>query len=173
MAVVANAGVPMLWVVGPVFLLGLLPIILLEIAVYWWRLRERSSALFLVVPLANIVSTIVGIPLTWLALVGLQIFFDGTGSMGPVASVTLQAPWLLPHEDRLHWMIPTAALVLNIPFFFMSVGVEFATMGWAWERHQRRAVLRVCWLANGISYGVLTAFWLLWLLSSIGTNTSK
>jgi len=41
-----------------------------------------------------------------------------------IYSVTAQAPWLIPYEDKLYWMIPSAMLILLVPTFFMSVLVE-------------------------------------------------
>ena len=39
-------------------------------------------------------------------------------------AATWQAPWLVPYETDLYWMLPVASLVLLIPFFFASYFVE-------------------------------------------------
>jgi hypothetical protein len=117
----ADAGVPMLFLVMPVFGLSLVPIVLIE-AVY---LRQRIGISFRSANVtslaANATSTIVGIPITWLVLVALQLITGGGGAYGlnswsrKVAAVTWQAPWLIPYEHDLYWMIPVAGTVLLVP----------------------------------------------------------
>lgn len=127
----ADAGVPMLFLVMPVFGLSLVPIVLIE-AVYLQRklgISFRSAGVASLA--ANAASTIAGIPFAWLTLVALQLVTGGGGAygldsvLGRVAAVTWQAPWLIPYESDLHWMIPVAGTVLLVPFFFVSWWVEY------------------------------------------------
>ncbi|MBL4797537.1 MAG: hypothetical protein JKY50_08995 [Oleispira sp.] len=127
----ANAGVPMLFLAMPVFLISLIPIIAIE-TLYISKSLELSMGQSLkTVSISNIVSTIIGIPLTWFLLVLVQMVTGGGGAhginsfMGKVLAVTWQAPWLIPYEDDLNWMIPIAGLVLLIPFFFASWWSEY------------------------------------------------
>ena len=107
---------------------------------------------------ANAVSTLVGIPLVWGLLAFIEIIVSKGGqALGidsfwhRVYAVTVQAAWLIPYESELHWMIPVAAIVLLIPFFFASVFLErmvfrrFCTS--SPELARRRS-----WVANGASY---------------------
>jgi hypothetical protein len=152
----ADAGVPMLLFVWPSSWLLLLAIVPIEAAVAvrllkisWKRSLTMSGA-------ANLVSTIVGIPVTWILLVVLEMVSGGGRAYGldtlwkRVYAVTVQSPWLIPYDVGSDWMVPSAAAVLCVPFFFMSVAVEAfcATkftkdkpLAWRWS-----------WMANGITY---------------------
>jgi hypothetical protein len=113
---------------------------------------------------ANAASTLAGIPLVWGLLAAIQVFVVPGGAQGPalnsfwrrVFAVTVQAPWLIPYESELHWMVPLAAIVLLVPFFFASVFLE------------RMVFRRFCagapglarrwsWVANGVTYGLMLA----------------
>jgi hypothetical protein len=130
-AAFANVGVPMIGVtlVGMVFALA--PIIIIEkyVLASWLGLSLWHSTW--VMFSANLVSTLIGIPVTWFLLLLAQIStWDGV-PLGietiskKFLAVTWQAPWLVPYDDDLHWMIPAAALVLLVPFFFASWLVEY------------------------------------------------
>ena len=111
MITLANAGVPMLLVYAPVLAAAFVPIVVIESTLVTWLCDVRVGRAFWTVSVANLVSTVVGVPLTWLALVLIPMLTGGGGAhgVGPQA-VTWQAPWLIPYEEELHWMIPAAGL---------------------------------------------------------------
>jgi hypothetical protein len=160
----ADIGVPMLLVIWPASWVLLLFIIPLEAAVpvhspaasYRKRLRMAAAA--------NIVSTLVGIPLTWGLLVGLQMLAGAGSAEGldtprqKLLAVTLQSPWLIPYESDLDWMIPAAAAVLCIPFFFMSVWCENLVARRFFDRLHWVQVRRWSWQANAASYALILLF---------------
>ncbi len=125
----ANVGLPMLAVIWPLFIVMLVPVIAIESFVFRRKIPEFSlKTVIQRISIANILSTLIGIPLTWGALVLVQLSLGGGGSfphLTPLAqaflSVTLQAAWLLPDEGHLHWMIPLAFLFLMLFFFLTSV----------------------------------------------------
>lgn len=127
----ANAGVPMLFLAMPVFLISLVPIIAIETIYISKGLELTLGQSLKTVSISNVVSTIIGIPFTWFLLVLVQMITGGGGAyginsvMGKVLAVTWQAPWLIPYEEELNWMIPVAGLVLLIPFFFASWWSEY------------------------------------------------
>lgn len=127
----ANAGVPMLFLAMPAFLISLVPIIAIETLYISKGLTLTLGQSLKTVSISNAVSTIIGIPITWFILVLVQMVTGGGGAyginsvMGKVLAVTWQAPWLIPYEDDLNWMIPVAGLVLLIPFFFASWWSEY------------------------------------------------
>ena len=106
----ANAGVPMLFVQMPLLLLALPVVIAIETALCrrWlsvsWKQAWKATAI------ANVVSTLAGFPIMWIALVLLQMLCGGGGfphlpePWFSVYTVTVQAAWLLPIEGRLYWM---------------------------------------------------------------------
>ncbi len=54
-------------------------------------------------------------------------------------------------------MVPAAAAVLCVPFFFMSVMVENLVARRFFEKEDRLAVLRWAWQANVLSYSLVMA----------------
>lgn len=127
----ANAGVPMIFLIMPVFGLAIVPIIIIETLYISKFLQLPKKTAAKTVTISNIVSTIVGIPLTWVVLVLIQMTTGGGSSYGldstldKVLAVTWQAPWLIPYESDLNWMIPIAGLVLLVPFFYASWWSEY------------------------------------------------
>jgi hypothetical protein len=173
----ADTGVPMLALMWPVFWLALLPIIGIEFFVLKRKLHDvTSKRLLLAASLSNIVSTFIGIPLTWGCLVGLQFL----GMSAPyieldrywlkILNATLGAAWLAPYESDLYWMMPTAAIVLLIPFFFVSYWIEAAVTVWIIkDTQQKLAIKKAVWTGNIYSYSLLfllalgyLAYCLLW-----------
>ena len=161
--VLANAGVPMLMVYGPVLLLALIPIILLETAIINRTARLGFGAMFWRIGVANALSTLVGVPLTWIALVVIQLITGGGAAHGAGwHSVIWQAPWLVPHEEDLHWLVPAAGLVLTVPFWLVSVVIESKVLAKLCAGDSLRegvSIKRLCFLANACSYALLGMFW--------------
>lgn len=160
----ANAGVPMLFIVMPVLGMSIIPIIFIETIYLSKKLELTTSIAFMTTTISNFVSTIVGIPITWLLLVIIQMFIGGSGAfgldttLGKVLSVTLQAAWLIPYEADLHWMIPAAGLVLLVPFFFASWWSEYLVSKKILKEHPAQSVKIAVRTANMITYALL-AFW--------------
>ena len=160
MFIIANVGVPMLLVVGPILILGLLPIVLIEAGLYRWRLGIGLGKALRGSLGAHLLSTLVGVPLTWVALVILQIATGGGGAHGVgIQAVTWQAPWLTPYRGHLFWMIPAAGMMLCVPFMVASVIIERNVLYNIWQDVDRANIRITCWLANGTTYGCLIAFW--------------
>ena len=167
----ANAGVPMIFLVMPAFGLSLVPIVLIEAAYLSKQLNLGFRKAIKTTNISNLVSTLVGIPLTWLLLVIIQMLAGGGGgfgldtTLGRVLSVTLQAPWLIPYESDLHWMIPTAGLVLLVPFFFVSWWSEYLVSRRVLKELQQQSVKVAVRNANIVTYALLAlwpvGFWVL------------
>jgi hypothetical protein len=161
----ANAGVPMLAVVYPGMGILLIPVIVLEVVVLRRLLGASLRRTAIMVTVSNLVSTVIGVPLTWGALVGVQALTGGGGAAGPsfdtflgkVLAVTWQAPWMMPYEADMYWMIPVASLVLLVPFFFTSWWIEYQ-LSRLFMRETEKAVLKQAVLvANLVSYALLVA----------------
>ena len=126
----ANAGLPMLFVIWPLSAFAIVPVV----AVESWVLRSMLSidwpTSLIQMTKANLLSTIVGIPVTWVALVAfeagvasLTTNFTASDSYPPLAvgeigNVLLSAPWLGPFTQGGYWKVPLATMVLLVPFFF-------------------------------------------------------
>lgn len=159
--VYADMGLPMIALVIPASWLLFVPVVLAEAVVasrlldkdYWGGVKQSAAA--------NAVSTIVGIPVAWILLVVVQMVTGGGYARGlmtagqRVYAVTVQSPWLIPYEqNEMRWMVPTAGLVLCIPFFFASVVCEYLVMK-KLNPGKEAAVKRWAWSANAISYGII------------------
>ncbi len=151
------------------FMVGaLIPIVLIESWYVSKVLRIRFSSTIGRLAIANIVSTLVGLPLTWVLLFGIQVVTGGLaygtgGYTEKILTVTLQAPWLPPFGPEESWMFHSAALFLLIPFFFATYFIEYVVVrdklateaagddiGAAEQR-----VLRAVRNANLLSYGLI------------------
>ena len=167
----ANAGVPMIFLVMPVLGLSIIPIVIIE-AIYLGKTLELASeSAIKTATISNLVSTLVGVPLTWFLLVLIQMLAGGGGAfgldttLGKVLSVTLQAAWLIPYESDLHWMIPVAGLVLLIPFFFVSWWSEYLVSRKILNNYPAQRVKSEVRNANILTYALLAlwplAYWVL------------
>lgn len=157
----ANMGIPMLAVVWPVMWILLVPIILMEAAVGTKLLHLEFIHALRIAAIANLISTLIGVPVTWLLLMIFELRVGKGGGVygldtlqGRLLSVTLQSPWVLPYEEK--WVIPAASLFLCIPFCMMSVWAEFNSAQWyTHNRLPKQELLIWSWTANGMSYGML------------------
>jgi hypothetical protein len=157
----ANAGVPMIFVTLPGMAIALVPVVFVEAFVLARRLRAEwwpcaNSSL-----MANLASSFLGLPLTWLVLVVMQMLSGGDEAFGldspwhRFLAVTWQAPWLIPYENDLPWMVPSAALVLLIPFFLVSVVMEYHVVRRMLPGTTRNVVRTGVLVANAWSYAGL------------------
>lgn len=175
----ADAGVPMLFLTLPAMLIALVPIIAIEAVVVGRLLGSNAVLRVKSVAIANAVSTVVGLPLAWVALVALQLVSGGGSAYGlttptqKLLAVTWQAPWLIPYESDLYWMLPAASLVLLIPFFFTSYFVEAPIVTRLEPEYLRAHVRTAVFRANLFSYLLLAAFTLIWLLWSVQHGPSN
>ena len=126
-------GIPMIFVTMPAMVILLVPVIVIEglLCRRWLRLTTwqaiKSNAV------SNLASTIIGVPVAWAVMLGLEL-----GTMGldviqewhsPIAKIViilLSAAWLGPPDRKDEvWVVAAATLVLLIPFFFASYWIEY------------------------------------------------
>ena len=181
MPLVADAGVPMLVVTLPAMSLLLIPIVLLEgflckkwLGVTTWE--ALKSNIF-----SNFASTVIGIPMAWAFMLGLEFAtmgivewkFPNQNWNSPIVKMVfflLSSAWIRPPAINQLWLVPAAVLVLLVPFFFASYGIEYLVVrhtlkipdgGPANTAYSRvRIAVRN---ANLVTYGLMflgTAVWL-------------
>ncbi len=174
--IIANAGVPMIFLQMPAMLIALIPIIVVEMLIARRLTKLDWKKISVGVSAANIISTIIGIPLSWGIMLGLELLTTGggvySGPLEMVAAVTLQAAWLIPYENDLFWMVPMAMMVLLIPAFLISVWMERFICLRLWKSIERANVKRAVWVFNAISYGILMVCVFVWLSISIASEKS-
>ncbi len=169
----ADAGVPMLALLWPASWMAFIPVVIIEawiakriLGLMWKPALFRTG-------LANAASTLIGIPLTWGALLLIELGISGGGKAFGIGTlpkklfaVIVQAPWLIPYEENLDWMVPAAAIVLLVPFFFASVFIE----RWAFDRKRQleKPLVRLwSWKANLVTYGIMELLLLCTLIYGI------
>ena len=157
----ADAGLPMLALLWPAFWVLFIPIVIIEAWVARRIIELTWKTSLIRAGLANAASTLIGIPLTWGVLVVFEMILPRGGEAygvdtlsGKLIAITVQAPWLIPYESDLDWMIPAASIVLLIPFFFTSVFIE----RWIFGRKNQIDKAKIkswSWKANLLTYGLL------------------
>ena len=137
----ADAGIPMIALTLPLMLMLLIPVIVIEgiLCKKWLGLTNweaiKSNAV------SNLVSTLVGIPIAWAIMLALQFgtmasvdrrshFWDSNSPLVTVVAFLLHSAWIPPAEGSNAWLIPAAILVLLVPFFFASYGIEYLVMAY-------------------------------------------
>jgi len=127
----ANAGIPMLAFTWPLQWLALLPVVAIEAALVARALGTPYRNLLWPVAKANLVSTLVGIPLAWAAMLALEFLVLGGMNLLPpetansrvlqVLSFPFAVAWL---GDVGAWVVYAAFVVLAIPFCLVSIAIE-------------------------------------------------
>lgn len=171
----ANAGVPMVFLTLPGMVLALVPVVLVEMRVIIKGLGLAPRVAFKVAAWSNVLTTFVGVPLTWAILLVLEGVTGGDRAYGintplkKLLAVTWQAPWLIPYEadHNLYWMVPAAMMWLLVPTFFMSWWLEYLAAARMLPGTDRPRLKSVMFRANLVSYALLELCALGWLLFEI------
>ena len=181
----ADAAVPMLFLTLPAMLGLLIPIIVLEgflckkwLGITTWEAMKSNT-------LSNLASTVIGIPMAWafmlaveFATIGIvQWKFPNQNWNSPIANIVLfllSSAWIGPPAKNQLWLIPAAVLVLLVPFFLASYGIEYLVVrhvvglpdgGPANPAYPRvRIAVRN---ANLITYGLMFVGTAVWLLTQL------
>jgi hypothetical protein len=132
----ADIGVPMIFLTLPMMLALLIPVIAIEgflckkwLGLTTWQAMKSNA-------ISNLVSTLIGVPVAWAIMFGVEMATFGAIQRGnaiqnwqsPIAQVIwlfLGSAWIGPTEGKSAWLIPAATLVLLVPFFFASYGIEY------------------------------------------------
>jgi hypothetical protein len=165
----ADVGVPMIFITLPGMLVALVPITIVETVVLSRRLVLQNRVILKAALMSNAVSTLIGVPIAWAILVALQM---GTGGgraygikslLGKILAVTWQAPWLVPYESDLDWMVPAASVVLLVPFFAASWVIELRVNRRMLPEVDEQALREATRDANLLSYLLLAGVAVGWL----------
>jgi hypothetical protein len=130
--VLADAGIPMIGLQLPAMVALLIPVVLLEAFVVSKQLRIGFVKAICGVFPANLVSTLVGFPIAWGVMLGIEFMLLGAYHVFPSIEGIMDSPVFqlvsLPFFSA--WlgdnpvMVPVAAAVLLIPSFFISIWIE-------------------------------------------------
>jgi hypothetical protein len=159
-----HAGIPMLVVELPLMLCALGPVILLETEVVRRGLSLPYRKAIVGVAKANVLSTLIGVPLAWLIMFVIEL------SAGfPLLSAAMKLDWpvenfvlkYLFHALTAAWIVGSvsgiafATAVLLVPTFFISAFLEGRSCRRSWADLDRVSVNRSAWYANLASYSLL------------------
>jgi len=165
--ILANAGLPMVMVFLPPAWFALVPIIVIESAWGAWRLKLPVGRALAAQSVANCVSTLIGIPVTWLALVLIEfVLLEGAVRVVPESLLSALTPivgaaWLGPGAEEKLWMTALAITVLTAAFYLMSVSIEGFIIARFFRDVPRKLIRSWSFKANAISYALLLALILL------------
>ncbi|MDA2916570.1 hypothetical protein MYX64_07005 [Nitrospinae bacterium AH_259_B05_G02_I21] len=152
---------PMVIMTLPVMLVAFVPNVAIEAYVLWSWIGGSGGYALEVVSVANVVSTLIGIPFTWFVLLPLRAL-PGTSVPGHV--------WYMGHDDRTKgqkpnsWVTPAAGLLLLVGCFFASCAIEYAIAVWMLPGFERQDVNYGVLVGNLASYGIMAGFLLGWLI---------
>jgi len=164
----ANAGIPMLALAWPLQWLSLIPIVLLECAVSQKSLQVPFRQLIWPFGKANIISTLVGIPIAWCIML-IPLFFSGW--LYHIYSLESMPIWLFPLTvawlgGDSAWEVYFAFVVLAVPFCLISIFIEKRVLYWSLPAQDRSVIHAVAVRANVLSYAMLSSLALIFPLSA-------
>ena len=173
----ADMGVPMLAYVWPLSWVLLLPIILTEAVIAWRFLHVPFWTGLKIAGWSNLLSTVVGIPVTWVLLLILEIVvggalgwalnWAGATTLSRVIATVLTAPWLLPQYPERSSEFLIAGLLLCLPLFLMSVWCEGTFARRFLASAERTQAVAWAWRANSVSYVFVVGALVVFLLQSL------
>jgi hypothetical protein len=168
MTILADAGIPMIFIQMPAMVCALIPVILVETIVLSRKLSLGFSAALRGSASANIVSTLVGVPIAWCLMLGIEfsqypvyvlgqkLGWNFNAPLFRIIGFVLSVSWLPPLCAGNRWLIPLAAALLLAPCFFVSVWIESKMCFRTWKHIEWRLLHRAVVAANLISYLCLT-----------------
>jgi hypothetical protein len=162
----ANAGIPMLVLAWPVQILALIPIVLIESLVIAKSMQEGFRSQLWPVAKANLLSTLVGVPLAWLGMLAIEAAAAGLvfGLLpesvadvpaGRYAMYPLMAAWI-GGSTIVEFQV--AFLVLAIPFFLISFFIEYRFLRRDYPESRHVLVRSAIKNGNAITYALLCLF---------------
>jgi hypothetical protein len=173
----ANAGVPMIVLLYPSFIILLLPIIAIEYFIIKSIIAMRKKRILSTTIVSNLASTLIGIPLAWGFLFLIELLSTGgsavkaAGILHLIGSVTLQAAWLMPYEKHLYWMIPTATMINLIPAYFVSKYSEYFIAKKFMKEIDKNQIKKAVFKANNVTYLGLFLLSLAYLIFNLITES--
>lgn len=162
----ADAGIPMIAFSFPIMVVLLVFVVLIEAAYFRMKIKTTWKDSLLSLGKANLLTTLLGFPLTWIALVAVEIplWFLLAKALdrhkhlqellnttpGRALGVVLSAAWLGPTESK--WPVVAAFLVLLVPAYFASAWIEAKIVSTQNSNENGATARTAVWRANLLSY---------------------
>lgn len=174
--ILADVGIPMIFVQWPLMLAAFIPVTLVEVFVIrrWLPLSLRQA--FSGISKANLYSTLAGVPIAWgimfafelaimlpLGLAAAKFHWIWDSPIIGAFSLIAAAAWEIPLREHVYWIIPLAITVLLVPSFFVSVSLERRSCLKSWPSLDPIAIRRGVYVANLWSYALLFVVAFSWI----------
>lgn len=150
----ANVGVPMLMVLWPVAVVAFVPVVAVEAMVARRVIGGGWGAAWKVSLLANLATTIAGVPVTWFVMLLVQFFVSLSG-----AGLELGPEWSWRTSSGRPGGSAWRARGCRCPLFFASVWIERRVGRRVLAGAAAEAIRRWSWWANGWTYAGLVLLW--------------
>ncbi len=177
-------GVPMIFVQWPLMFAALLPVIAVEAWIFRRRLTLPLGRAVKGSTVANLASTIAGVPIAWAVMLavefplmlGISHFAERyhwamSSPLWSVLSMFMSA-WVGP-PIKSYAGIALAAAILLIPTYFLSVWIERRICRRIFKPIETEPVNRAVRVANLWSYGLLLVLALSWYGYQLAWGTEK
>ena len=144
----ANMAIPLLFWSLPLMVVALIPVIAIESYVLWAFLGTSAAYSILVVDSANVVSSIVGVPLSWILVLSLGILPGMTSAIATLMSY--------PNHSLLRITVSICALLFVC--FFLSWFIEGWVAGLFLGEISTEQLDAAVFAGNAVTYSALVAF---------------
>ncbi len=166
----ANVAVPMFFITVPAMAVALIPIIFIEAKILKKRLGIESNKAYFSSSLANIFTTIIGVPFAW--VMSSVTFFLLTSLVAVVGYSSTAADFhqlggslfFAINLEPLEFAGITISLIVA---FFVSVWLEFRIIQKILKDIDPKKIKKAVFDANIITYGLLIGFSALFLIAPI------
>lgn len=165
----ANAGIPVLYFIEPALIFSLLFVIGIEIWVLQKRLRTGFKKTFKAVLISNLITTFIGVPITWLFLLAGQFFF----TIIPSRTLYKLGLWMIPawiepldfKTPQESFSIISWAVAYCILIFYLTSSYFESIINYPYlmESHSFSRIRKATWEANAYSYLFLLVMIVFWL----------
>lgn len=159
----ANAGIPMLALAWPAQWLALLPVVGIETFVVARAMRTPFKAQLWPVAKANLLSTAIGVPIAWFAMLLIEGYVAAVvlAQLPPVHELPVWAQ-VVVFPFLAAWIvegsvleIQASFLVLAIPFCFLSVYIEHRSLAGGVREEDRGRLRWAVRVGNVLTYSLL------------------
>lgn len=171
----ANIGIPMLALAWPVHWIAYLPVVIIESEYTRVRLDLSRKESYKAVALANVISTLVGIPVAWGVMlistfaIGMSLsFVPDTATQQSLYNwlFPLTSAWLGPTDNT--WLVYAAFACLALPMWYGSVLIETLVLRRTLPARCRDRLRSTVIRSNLITYGLIllgVAAYAAWIVS--------
>ena len=167
----ADVGIPIIVYSLFEMLLAFIPVVLIEAMTYKKSFNVKFKNALGASFVANLFSTIIGIPLAWILQLILQIATTGLSVFGlvnysnKIVNIVLLSAWLPPYSGRQASLMVNSAVVVGlIPAFFISILLEQWVLRKFFNSINPDQLRKAVWSANIRSYVFLVIWPVLGLL---------